>query len=396
MVSSLIFSSLLLALAVSAQSDPFQKYTISAPGINVSCIPFGATLTNVYVKDKNGDAQDVVLGHDDGRDYLGDAQSPVKPNLGSTIGRYSNRIRNGTFTIDGVTSHVSTNEHSGLNTLHGGKVGYDQRNWTVVSHNDTSITFSLLDEGFEGFPGSVVTYATYTVEANRWISRIVSIALDAPTPIMVINHPYWNLGAFVDPNSSTILNDTLHLPLSSRFIVVDGIQVPTGEIGTVKGTGLDFTTPKQLGRDLANTAFCGTGCVGYDNDFIIDRPRYGKPGSFDDVVLSMSSKNTGIQMDVRTNQQSVVVFSCGILNGAGGSLKSSQQKGGVKLVPDYGCIAIEPQQWTDGINHPEWGQQQYQIYSPSTGPAVLYARYDFSIVGDSGGSKEESNATRIG
>ena len=70
--------------------------------------------------------------------------------------RYANRIKNGTFTVNGVTSHVPENEHQGLNTLHGGKVGYDQRNWTVVASNDTSVTFSLLDQGFEGFPGSVV------------------------------------------------------------------------------------------------------------------------------------------------------------------------------------------------------------------------------------------------
>lgn len=337
MLSAIVLSSL-LALAVSAQSDPFQKYTISAPGINASFIAFGAAITNLYVNDKNGDLQDVVIGHDDGREYLRDVQT-IHPNFGPIVGRYGNRIRNGTFTIDGVTYHVPTNEHGGLNTLHGGKIGYDQRNWTVVSHNDSSITFSLLDQGFEGFPGNVQTYATYTVEANRWISRIVSIPLDAPTPINVFNHPYWNLGAFVGPNTSTILHDTLHLPLSERFIIVDGIVVPTGEIGAVKGTGLDFTKPKQIGRDILNTTFCGTGCVGYDNAFIIDRPAGSGPESVGYVVLSMSSPSTGIQMDIRTNQQSIQIFSCGDLNGTAVPLKKSQQRGGVQTLPSYGCVS---------------------------------------------------------
>ena len=55
-----------------------------------------------------------------------------------------------------VTSHVPENEHQGHNTLHGGKVGYDQQNWTVVASNASSVTFALLDQGLEGFPGSVV------------------------------------------------------------------------------------------------------------------------------------------------------------------------------------------------------------------------------------------------
>ena len=56
----------------------------------------------------------------------------------------------------GVSSHVPENEHMGHDTLHGGMVGYDQRNWTLVTANTSSVTFSFLDQAFEGFPGSVV------------------------------------------------------------------------------------------------------------------------------------------------------------------------------------------------------------------------------------------------
>lgn len=52
-----------------AQSSPFDKYTISAPGINASFIAYGARLTNLFVNDKKGDPQDVVLGYDNGTDY---------------------------------------------------------------------------------------------------------------------------------------------------------------------------------------------------------------------------------------------------------------------------------------------------------------------------------------
>ncbi|EGY23325.1 aldose 1-epimerase [Verticillium dahliae VdLs.17] len=41
------------------------RYTISAKGIKAQFIPYGATLTNLYVKDKQGNDVDVVLGYDD-------------------------------------------------------------------------------------------------------------------------------------------------------------------------------------------------------------------------------------------------------------------------------------------------------------------------------------------
>ncbi len=384
----LLFSSLVFlcsaARGLAQGLSVFQKYTISAPGINASFIPYGARLTNLYVNDRNGNPQDVVLGYDDATQYLIDTET-VHTYFGPIVGRYANRIKNGTFTVDGVTSHIPENENMGHDTLHGGYVGYDQRNWTVVSANDTTITFSLLDQGFEGFPGNIITFATYTVsEGPQWTSRLVSIPLDEPTPIMLANHVYWNLDAFSNPLDLTILNNTLHMPYAARFIEIDNIEVPNGTIGVVNGTFLDFTSPKQIGRDINEAVnACGLGCTGYDNAFILDRPRYSAPEATDLSVLTMSSNVTGIQLDIKTNQQNLQIYTCdNIAQKYQIPVKKSQQhstKGNV-TVPQYGCVVIETQQWIDGINHPEWGQDQYQIYTVDSEPAIVFAQYDFSIV----------------
>ncbi|KAK0514233.1 hypothetical protein JMJ35_002850 [Cladonia borealis] len=369
-----------------SNSSVFTKYTISAPGINASFIPYGARLTNLFVNDRNGDPQDVVLGYDNGTAYLNDTET-VHTYFGPVVGRYANRIKNGTFTVDGITSHIPENENSGHDTLHGGTVGYDQRNWTVVEANASSITFSLLDQGFEGFPGTIITYATYTVSAGpQWTSRLVSIPLDEPTPIMLANHVYWNLDAFTNPSDSTILNNTLYMPYSDRYIEFDNIEVPNGTIGIVNDTFLDFTSPKQIGRDIENAVnACGLGCTGYDNAFIIDRPRYSAPEATDLSLLTLASNVTGIQLDVRTNQQSLQIYTCNnIALMANIPVKQSQQhskNGSITTVPKYGCVVIETQQWIDGINNPQWGQDQYQIYTVDSEPAVVFAQYDFSITG---------------
>lgn len=102
MISSLLALSI-FTLRAFGQDSVFTKYTISAPGINASFIPYGARLTNLFVPDKNGNPQDVVLGYDSGTTYLNDTETD-HTYFGAVVGRYANRIKNGTFTVQYVYS----------------------------------------------------------------------------------------------------------------------------------------------------------------------------------------------------------------------------------------------------------------------------------------------------
>lgn len=338
--------------------------------------------------------QDVIAGYDNTSQYPVDTATN-HTYFGPVVGRYANRIKNGTFTIDGVTSHITENEHDGEDTLHGGTVGYDARNWTVTSYSNDSITFTLLDEAFEGFPGTVITHATFTVsntiQGSAWgtlhpriTMKTTSLALDKPTPIMLANHVYWNLNAFKD---ETILNDTtLWMPYARRYIGIDTIEVPNGTISTVASHPvLDFTAPKLIGADIAEAVnYCGLNCTGYDNAFILDRPSDTGLKASNFPVLSMWSDTTGIRLDIATNQQGLQIYSC---NGQNGTIpvKPSQiarnvnaTDGGAKFVNKYGCVVIETQGWIDAVNYPQWGLTDIWYYDQSTQPDVMYATYDFS------------------
>ena len=330
------------------RGNPFEKLTLSAKGIKASFIPYGARLTNLYVSDKNGKMQDVVLGYDSGKDYLNDTET-AHTYFGAVVGRYANRIKNGTFTVDGKKSHIVENEHHGEDTLHGGSVGYDQRNWTIASLSGNSVTFYLYDHAFEGFPGDVLNIATYTLtDEPAWVSRLVSIPLNEATPIMLANHVYWNLGAFVNKEALKVLNNTLHMPYADRLIGIDGNEVPTGAINMTNGTAYDFQAPgKTIGKDLFTLSnSCGTGCVGYDNAFILDRPRYSAPDDPQLSVLDMYSPETGIKMDLQTNQQGLQIYTCDGVDSLGAiKAKSGQQHihGVTSGYEKYGCIVIETQ-----------------------------------------------------
>lgn len=124
--------------AVVASSDPhFQKYTISAPGINATFLPYGATLTSLSVNDKNGDPQDVVLGYDNAEDYLKDTET-VHDDYGKIVGRYANRIKNGTFTINGVTSHIPEYDNMGHDTLYTGEILETGLSWRITHQRSLS------------------------------------------------------------------------------------------------------------------------------------------------------------------------------------------------------------------------------------------------------------------
>jgi aldose 1-epimerase len=165
--------------------DENGKYEISSEGIRGLFIPYGASVSNLFVTGKDGVERDVVLGFDNATAYEGE----VHPHLGGVPGRYANRIRNSTFSIDGEEFHIEPNENNNNNTLHGGPDGWDYRNFTVVAQTSDSITFSIVDpDGKEGFPGEVVSYVTYTMTPNTWSIKIVALATTKKTPIMLTSH----------------------------------------------------------------------------------------------------------------------------------------------------------------------------------------------------------------
>lgn len=161
-----------LPILVTAQSTadepsvlPNGKYEISSEGIRAQFIPYAASITNLFIEDVHGVERDIVLGFDNATYY---SISKLHPHLNGVPGRYANRIKNSTFTIDGTTYHTDPNDNKGLDTLHGGSNGWDYRNWTLVAHTSDSITFSLVDgDGEMGFPGEVVAHVTYTVTPHQ-------------------------------------------------------------------------------------------------------------------------------------------------------------------------------------------------------------------------------------
>ncbi|KAF5383067.1 hypothetical protein D9615_004827 [Tricholomella constricta] len=334
-----------VSICLAATPWPFDLTTLSAPdgSITAKFVSFGATLTELWVNDKNGKLRDVVLGYDDNT-------------IPFSTPSYANRLKNGTFSIpitklpqpDGPNVyHIPTNDHDGQVTLHGGIYGWDRRNWTLVSRTPTSVTYKHIDAADEGFPGTVTAYATHTVTNGGVLNTVVRATATEKTPIMLTQHIYWNLDAFQD-GSNDILSHHLQVD-ASRVIDVDGNAIPTGDFISVGGTPFDFRQEQKIGARWNDTFnLCGLGCQGYDSAWIYDRPENYRTGT------SLWSDLSGIRVDISTNQPAVQVYSSFWLN-----TPRKATHGGPSL--NYGrwsAVAIEQEGHIDAINTPEWNVDQ--------------------------------------
>lgn len=294
------------------------------------------------------------------------------------MSRYANRIRNGTFSIPIRKDASGPNKffvprNEGNNTLHGGFKGYDRRVWKLQNALPNSATFILLDPAdTEGFPGTVSTTVTYTLERNATWNININAVASAETPIMLSGHHYWNLEAYQESQDLNAHYAQFH---ASRFVATDGNLIPTGELRTVNNTPMDFRKARSVGLsilEISSGEFCGTGCVGFDNCLLFDKVKDQKP------AFSMWNNNSGIKLDIFTNQPALQVYTCnGIFNATLPIPRKKSQGGPSGIYTDHSCIVIENESVIDAINNPEF--RVNQIYGPGR-PYNWEASYVFSTL----------------
>jgi len=69
---------------------PDGKYQISAEGIRANFIPYGASISNLFINDTHGVERDIVLGFDNASYYSVDK---LHPHLGGVPGMLHSRVK---------------------------------------------------------------------------------------------------------------------------------------------------------------------------------------------------------------------------------------------------------------------------------------------------------------
>lgn len=304
-------------------------------GVVAKITTYGATLTELHVPDRKGKLGDVVLGFTNLKQYL-----KGHPYFGSTVGRVANRIANAEFTLDGVEYPLSAN--NGKHLLHGGAKGFDKVVWrarTVKSNLGPAVEFSYVSPNLEeGFPGELKSRVVYTLTNNNELRLDYTATTDAPTPVNLTHHSYFNLAG-----KGTILDHELMLN-AKRYTASDATMIPNGKIASVKGTPFDFTKATPMGARIGQ---------------LKPKPAYGDPGGYDlNYVLDSGGKSlalaarvrdpkSGRVMEIWTDEPGIQFYTGNFLDG---SLKG---KGGTVYKKNTG-FCLEAQHYPDSPNKPQF------------------------------------------
>lgn len=337
-----IFLGLIITVGVSSQipsAQVFQKnidgkqtglYILkNKKGMQVAITNFGARIVSIVLKDKNGKPTDVVIGFNSIDEYL----KAAGRSYGALMGRYANRIGNGTFTLDGAAYQLAKNNNG--NNIHGGPQGFNERIWEVVTQTNKSLKLSYFSkDGEMGFPGNLTVVVTYSLDNKNRLGISYEAKTDKKTVINLTNHSFFNLNGKGD-----ILNHEVYIN-AGKFTPVNDVMLPTGEIKSVEQTPFDLRSPvtviSRVNKDDPQLKIAG----GYDHNFVLNTP-----GKISVLAASAYSPLSGIKMETYTTEPGLQFFTANSFKGL------DNGKDGTPVNARAG-LCFETQHFPDSPNQP--------------------------------------------
>lgn len=319
-------------------------------GLELAVIPYGGIVTSLRCPDREGRRANVVLGLQSLQDHV-----QRKPNFGTLVGRYANRIAGGRFTLDGKTFQLPCNE-GGANTLHGGPVGFGARLWDIAAlpaaeDGSVAVELSLLSEDDDqGFPGRLDLQVRYTLTPHDEWRIDYRASCDRATVLNLTHHAYWNLRG-----GGSALGHRLKLP-ASRFLAVDRALIPEHEVA-VDGTPFDFRESTVIDARIRDGHEQIVRARGYDHHWVLDGEGVGlKPAA------RLEDPASGRVLEIETTEPGIQFYAGNFLDG---SLVGSDGR----MLRQGDGVCLETQHAPDSPNRPEWPStvlRQGDVFRSST------------------------------
>ena len=297
-------------------------------GIRLTVLDLGATVARLQVPGGDGGAVDAALGLAAAADYA----APTNPFLGSTVGRYANRIAGARFTLDGTEHRLVANE--GDTCLHGGPGGFHSRQWLVVAATADTLELEVVSPtGDQGFPGEVRAVVRYEVSADTVTIEHRAVT-DAPTVVSLTNHTYFNLAGH------GTVDDHLLEVAADDYLPVDARSIPTGSREPVQDSPFDFREGAELGTRVGSSHPQVHRTGGIDHAFVVAGDGLRR-------AARLTHPSSGRVLEVSTTQPSVQVYTGQKLDG-----KLVDRAG--RPIPPRAGIALECQAFPDAPNQPQF------------------------------------------
>ncbi|SHF16967.1 aldose 1-epimerase [Bacteroides faecichinchillae] len=355
MKTHFIFVAVILSILFACDNKPVAKLTLSGldptkfqteinnahtalyilknkTGMEVCITNFGGRIVSIMVPDKSGKMQDVALGLDNIDDYIN-----IPNNFGASIGRYANRIAQGRFVLDGDTIQLPQNKHG--HCLHGGPKGWQCQVYDAQQIDSATLELTYFSpDGDENFPGNVTAKVIYQLTNDNAIHINYKATTDKKTVINMTNHSFFNLSG--DP-SKVSTNDILYIN-ADYFTPIDSTSMTTGEIASVKETPMDFTIPKVIGQDINNDFVQLKNGNGYDHNWVLNTK-----GDINQIAAKLTSPESGISLEVYTNEPGIQIYTGNFLNG------TVTGKKGI-IYNQRTAVCLETQHYPDSPNKKDW------------------------------------------
>lgn len=314
------------AFGTTSEGEAVGRIRISSGGLTADILTWGAIIQDLRLE---GHSAPLTLGFERFEDYW------VENNyFGAVAGRHANRIRNGEFSIDGH-AYVVDPERPDLHGLHGGRVGYARRLWTVKDSGPDFVTLTLTDpDGTEGFPGTVDICCTYRAKASGCLSVELTATTDKPTLCNIAQHAYFNLE---DGGTTDALDHFLTIE-AGAYLPVDEKLIPTGVVQPVDGTIYDFRRARTIRPPADNEDFL------YDHNFCVTNAR----GPLRQAARA-KAPTSGVEMELWTTEPGVQFY-------AGHLVKPERAGLDGRIYKKYAGFCLEAQTWPDSPNRPYFAQ----------------------------------------
>lgn len=259
---------------------------------------YGLTYLSYLVPNKNNSFSNILLT----LPTLADCQKNTMC-MGTSIGRYSNRIGNAKFKIGDQEYQLPVNNPP--NNLHSGPVGMQNKVWDIIKVSETDAHFRIIvEDGFGGFPGTLTTNTFVSID-NSGVSIKTEATTTKPTVCNLTSHGYFNLG----DHSKDILRTRLRID-SEKFVPNTDQMIPTGELRPVKNTPFDFREFHEIGERIGEDYEQLHLGEGYDHSFLL------KPGF--SRAARAESNDTGIALEIWTSHPGVHFYTGNHLGGFDG------------------------------------------------------------------------------
>lgn len=321
---------------VENQVIPVKLFTIeNNQGLKIQVTNYGCIVTSIEAPDKNGKKVDVVLGYENLTKYLNG-----HPFFGAIAGRYANRIKDGQYQLDDQRFQLETNELATAQHLHGGSKGFDKYVWDFAVEEQSEAIFlhfsRLSPDGESGYGGNLqVTHSIGLDELNQVHYNFKAIT-DKPTVVNFVNHSYYNLSGH---DSGSIEDHELKL-FAKFYTPVAQNMIPTGEILSIKNSGLDFTKATKIADNNQKITDAG-----FDHNYVLDQLPKENEYHF---AAELYDPKSGRLMTVLTTQPAIQFYS-----GFKLSNKEWFGRNGFKYESCAG-LCLETQHFPDSPNHPHF------------------------------------------